>query len=320
MIAGDPRRAQRVRKPLAIAAAVALVFIPAAWLSQSALSKRELNSHPQSKITSTLVLSDVTNDTGDPSFNSAFRQSIGFELQRSANVKVLPEGRVPETLTEMRKTPQTRVSPEIAREICQRTASAAFIESSLSKAGSGYLVALRARNCTAGDLLDEEQSRTAAKDDVLNQLRRLTTRLQSKSAASLATLQKSAVPLDAATTSSLEALKSFSAGRRRRYENPADGLLLFHRAIELDPEFALAYAWLGRSYADSGEQKLAGENIRQAYRLRGAASDKENFFITYNYDRGSVALRNNTEATMTECLAVVLLGIRYLAAGGSPMK
>lgn len=177
------------------------------------------------------------------------------------------------------------MTPEIAREICQRTASAAFIESSLSNAGSGYLLTLRARNCSAGDLVDEEQSRAAGKDDVLKELGRLTARLQAKSAASFAALQKNATPLDAATTNSLEALKSFSAARHQHFSSPAQGLLLFKRAIELDPEFALAYAWLGRSYADSGEQKLGAESIRQAYLLRGIVTDKENYFITYNYNR-----------------------------------
>jgi eukaryotic-like serine/threonine-protein kinase len=245
---------------------------------------------PQSKITSTIVLSDLANDTGDPSFDSLVRQSISFELQRSADLKVLPEGHVSETLSEMRRPAQTRVTPEIAREIGQRTASAAFIESSLSNAGTGYLLTIRVRNCTDGNLVDQEQSRAASKEDVLKQLRRLTLRLQSKSAASFTALQATVVPLDAATTSSVEALKSFSAGRRRYYENPAGGVLLLQRAIELDPEFALAYAWLGRSYADSGEQTLAMENIRQAYSLRGAVSDRENFFITFNYYRD--VLRN----------------------------
>ncbi len=253
------------------------------------------STKPPSKITgsikiSTIVLSDLANDTGDPALDGLVRQSISFELERSANLKVLPAGRVLETLSEMRRTAQTRVTPEIAREIGQRTASAAFIESSLSNAGPGYLLTIRVRNCTDGSLVDQEQSRAAGKEGVLKQIRRLTIRLQSKSAASLTALQGSAARLDAATTSSVEALKSFSAGRQRYYENPAGGLLLFRRAIELDPEFALAYAWLGRSYADSGEQTLAMENIRQAYSLRGAVSDKENFFITYNYNRD--VLRN----------------------------
>jgi serine/threonine protein kinase/tetratricopeptide (TPR) repeat protein len=248
------------------------------------------SAEPQSKIASTIVLSDLANDTGDPSFESLVRNSISFELQRFANLKVLPEGRVLETLSEMRRTAQTRVTPEIAREIGQRTASAAFIESSLSKAGSTYLLTIGLRNCSDGSLVDQQQSRAAGKDDILKQLRRLTIRLQAKSAAPVAALQGTVVPLDAATTSSVEALKSFNVARQRYYESPAGALLLFRRAIELDPEFALAYAWLGRSYADSGEQTLAMESIRKAYSLRGAVSDRENFFITYNHHRD--VLRN----------------------------
>jgi len=118
------------------------------------------------------------------------------------------------------------------------------------------------------------------KDDVLNELRRLTVRLQSKSAVSFAALQKNAAPLEAATTSSLEALKSFNAARRQTYSSRADSILLYKRAIEMDPEFAMAHAHLGRNYADSVEQKLAAESIRRAYLLRGSVTDKENYFIT----------------------------------------
>jgi len=285
VLAGPPSRIRRVRKPLAVAAA-ALVLIPAAWLI-----KRAVDSKPQSTIASTIVLCDVDNTTGNSSFDSAFRQGLGFELQRLPNLNVLGEARVAETLSEMRRPPGTRLTPEIAREICQRTASAAVIESSLSNAGSGYLLTLRARNCTAGDVVDEEQSRAAGKDDILNELRRLANRLQSKSAATLAALQKNAAPLEEVTTSSLEALKSYTAAfRQQSHTNEADSLLLFKRATEIDPEFAMGYAYLGRTYADSGEQSLAAENIRRAYLLRGLVTDKENYFITYNYNRD--VLRN----------------------------
>ena len=282
VLAGPSRRPWRLRKPLMVVAA-ALVLTPAAWLI-----KRALGLKPESKNVATIVLSDVANDSGDPSFDGAVRQSISFELQRSAKLNVLPDSRVAEVLSEMRRTPGTRLTPEIAREICQRSVGAAFVETSLSSGGSGYVITLRARNCAMGDLLDEEQSVAARRDGILTELGRLTARLQSKSAASFAAAQKSAAPLDEATTSSLEALKSFSAARKGALDN--HNLLFFQRAIELDPKFALAYAYLGLSYIDTGEQNLAAESIRQAYRLRGGVSDRENFFITYNYDR--VVLRN----------------------------
>jgi serine/threonine protein kinase len=281
VLAGPPSRIWRVGKPvLAAAAAALLILIPASWLIN-----RALHSPPPAGITSAIVLSDVANDTGDSSFDGSFRQTLSFELQHSATLTVLQDGRVAEILSEMRKARGTRQTPPIAREICERTGSAAYIESSLSKTGARYLLTLRARNCTVGDVIGEEQAQASGKEDVLDELRRLTARLQSKSGPSFAELQKHATPLVEATTTSLEALKSFSVGRDQHYVSPADGLLLLKRAVELDPEFALAYAWLGRSYADNGQQNLAMETIAQGYRLRGLASDRENYFITYNYDR-----------------------------------
>ena len=273
IVAPPSPRSQRFRKPL-IAFAAALALTLAAWLMKPA---------PESKATGTIVVGDLADSSGDPSFDAAFRQTAGFELQRSPALHVLPDTRVAEVLSEMRRAPGTPLTPEIAREICERTASAAFLESSLSKGGSGNLIALRVRNCATGDLLDEEQSVAVPKDGVLDELRRLVTKLRVNSAASIAAAQKKAVPLEEATTSSLEALKSFTAARNREYNT--DSLLLLRRAIELDPDFALAYAYLALSYTDDGEQKLAEEIMRQAYRLRGAVSDRENFFITYNYDR-----------------------------------
>jgi serine/threonine protein kinase len=279
VLAAAPSRARLLRKA-AVAVAAALVLIPAAWFIQ-----RAPHRNPPINTTSTIVLSDIVNDTAEPSFDDTFRQTIRFELQRATGIAALPEDRVTQALAQMRKPPGNRLSPAIAREICQRTGSAAFVEGSLSNAGSGYWLSLRARNCADGTLIDEEQSRVAGRNDLLIELRRLTGRLESKSVASFAALQKAATPLYAVTTSSLEALKSFSTARQRAYVSPADSLVLFKRAIELDPEFAMAYAWLARSYGDTGELNLAMDYIRQAYRLRGIVTDNENFFITYNYDR-----------------------------------
>ncbi len=285
-VLAGPGRRPRVRKALAGAAAV-LVLISAAWLLWRGFEARPA---APSRVAATVVLSDLVNNAGEAGFESSFRQTISFELQRSRSLAVLPEGRVTETLGLMRRAPSTPLAPEIAREICQRTGSAAVIESSLSRMGTGYMVALRARNCAAGEAVDEEQARASGKDEVLNELRGLTVALQRKSAATLAALQKKAVPLDAVTTNSLEALRSFEAARQRSYASPTESLLLFERATEIDPQFAVAYAWLGRAYSDTGEQRRAMDNISKSYALRGLASDWENFFITYNYDRD--VLRN----------------------------
>lgn len=280
VLARAPGRTRPFPKALIGAMAGLLLLALAAWFV-----KRAFDPRPQSHSTATIVLSEVANSTGDPSFDDAFRQRIDFGLRRSPNLTVLAEGTISETLSEMRRRPGTRLTAEVAREICQRNGSAAVIESSLARDGSGYLVGVSAHNCTTGELVSQEQSRAASKDDVLGEVHRLVAKLQSESAASFAGLQRNAAPLHRATTSSLEALKSFNAGLHGADVSPADGFLLLKRAIELDPEFALAYAYLGRSYADSGEQKLAAESIRRAYDMRSIVTDRENYFITYNYNR-----------------------------------
>jgi serine/threonine protein kinase/tetratricopeptide (TPR) repeat protein len=293
VLAGPPRRIRRLPKPLIGAMAGLLLLTPAAWFT-----KRAFDPKPQSNPHVTVVLGDVANSTGDPSFDNAFRQRIDFELRRSPDLTVIVQSRVAETLREMRKSPGALLTPEVAREICQRNSGAAVIESSLANVGSGYLVSVRARNCAAGELVGEEQSRAAGKAELLDEAGRLVASLQLKSAASLASLQRNAATLRPATTYSLEALKSFNAGLNGANVSPANGVLLLKRAIELDPEFALAYAHLGRSYADFGEQKLAAESIRRAYDLRGIVTDLENYFITYNYDR---EVLRNLELARQEC-------------------
>lgn len=293
VLAGPPRRIRRLPKPLIGVMAGLLLLTPAAWFI-----KRAFDPKPQSNPHVTVVLGDVANSTGDSSFDNAFRQRIDSELRRSPDLTVIVQSRVAETLREMRKNPEALLTPEVAREICQRNSGAAVIESSLANAGSGYLVSVRALNCAAGELVGEEQSRAAGKAELLDEAGRLVASLQSKSAASLASLQRNAATLRPATTYSLEALKSFNAGLNGANVSPANGVLLLKRAIELDPEFALAYAYLGRSYADFGEQKLAAESIRRAYDLRGIVTDLENYFITYNYDR---EVLRNLELARQEC-------------------
>ena len=279
ILAAPPARPRVVRRAF-FAAALLLVLVIGVWIVSRA-------RHPASQpaVPSTIVVGDVTNDSGDPSFDTTFRQTIGFELQRAPNINVLQDARMDEILRQMRKAPGTRLTPDVTREICERTAGAAFIESAVSKAGSGYLLTVRARDCTSGDLIDGEQAQVASNGEVLGELRRLTSSLQAKSAESFIALQKKAPPLMAATTTSLEALQSFTLGEHRSYSSPADSLVLLERATRIDPEFALAHAWLGRSYADNGQQTRAMESIRKAYSLIGIVGDREHYFITYNYDK-----------------------------------
>lgn len=280
VFAGPPRRITRIRKSWIAAAAAALMLIPAAWLIQ-----RTLASKPQSNVFNTIVLSDLAGDSGDPSSDNALRQSIGFELQRSTSVKVLPEDRVAETLSEMRRTGGTRVTPEIAREICERTAAKAVVEPSLTSLGGSYLVRLRARNCSTGDVFNERQAKAERRDALPaamdNLAQDFAARLQPE-------LQRvpSPQPLPEVTTSSLEALKlysvAYSASEHRGF---IEAVPLLQRAIEIDPEFATAYTYLGRMYDDLNETALSQEAMAKAYSMRDEVSDREKFLITYSYQR-----------------------------------
>jgi tetratricopeptide (TPR) repeat protein len=179
-----------------------------------------------------------------------------------------------------------RLSPAIAKDICARTAGAAVLEGSIASLGSQYVVGLRATNCRTGDVLDEEQVQAARKEDVLNALSQIASTFRTRVGESLATVEKHDTPLAEATTPSLEALKAYSAGSRvfRSASGLDSAVLLFKRATEIDPGFAMAHASLGLVYSFLGEAALSAESARKAYELRDRASDPERFFITAGYE------------------------------------
>ena len=178
----------------------------------------------------------------------------------------------------------TPVIGEVAREVCERTFSAAVVEGSISKLGSQYVLGLRASNCRSGNVLFDEQIQSAKKDEVLNSLSRVARKFRTTAGESLATIKDHSTPLIEATTPSLEAWKLYcDAFKVAITENNAGAIPLLQRAVQIDPKFAIAYANLARTYADSWQTALAAENIRKAYELRDRASDAERFFITVNY-------------------------------------
>jgi eukaryotic-like serine/threonine-protein kinase len=179
-----------------------------------------------------------------------------------------------------------RLTLDIAKEICERTASAAVLEGSIASLGSQYVLGLRAKNCRTGDVLDEEQAQAAKKEDVLNGLSQIASKFRSRVGESLATVHEHNTPLEEATTSSLEALKAFSVAMKANLASgAASAVPLFKRAIELDPKFAMAHAVLGLAYRNIGEQVLSTESASKAYELRDRTSDREKFFVTLIYDR-----------------------------------
>jgi eukaryotic-like serine/threonine-protein kinase len=234
----------------------------------------------------TIVLADFGNTTGDPVFDNTLRQGLAVQLEQSPFLSLISDGRIQQVLRMMAQPPDARLTPEIAQEICERTASAAVLQGTIASLGSQYVLGLRAKNCRTGEILDEEQVQVAKKEDVLNALGHVASRFRTRVGESLTTVEKHNTPLAEATTPSLEALKAYSAGWEvSRSTGFAAAVPLFHRAVEIDPNFAMAYAGLGQMYGDIGETVISAENASKAYQLRNHASDEERFFIAHSYDK-----------------------------------
>jgi len=233
----------------------------------------------------TVVLADFSNSTGDPVFDSTLRRGLAVQLEQSPFLSLISDDRIQQVLKLMAKPADARLTPEVSREICERTASAAVLEGSIASLGSEYVLGLRAKNCRSGDVLDDEQVQAARKEDVLNALSQIASKFRTRVGESLSTVKSHDKPLAEATTPSLDALKAYSDGWQISYSSGAAASVpFFQRAIEIDPNFASAYASLGRMYGDIGETVLSAENLRKGYRLRDRASDQEKFFISVNYE------------------------------------
>jgi eukaryotic-like serine/threonine-protein kinase len=243
-------------------------------------------SHRAVKLTDkdTIVLADFRNNTGDTVFDDTLKQALSIGLQQSPFLSLLPEQRVKETLSHMGRAPAERLTNQIAREICQRTGSTAVLEGSISNLGGDYVVGLDAVNCGTGDLLAQQQVQAARKEEVLRALGEAISKLRPKLGESLTTVQKYDVPLEA-TTSSLEALHALSLGMKAN-ESQESSAAVPHllRAIELDPNFAMAHSALGGMYAtEFQEPGLAAEYLQKAYELRSRVSEGERLSITADY-------------------------------------
>jgi serine/threonine protein kinase/tetratricopeptide (TPR) repeat protein len=291
VLAAPPGRLYRTRKFLrrhqaaALGTAAGLVLLVSIGVTAWALSSRVSAMRPTLTEKDTIVLVDFTNQTGDPLFDDALRQGLSFELEQ-APFAVMSDTKVQGTLALMGHPRDARVTPEIAQQICERTASAATVEGSIASLGSQYVLGLRARNCTTGRILDQLQIQAARQEDVLDALSQIARRFRTRAGESLATVEKHA-PLPETTTSSIEALKAYSAGGRATLSGSGNnaGIAFYRRAVELDPGFAMAHARLGLRYSSLGESELSAESTRKAWLLRDRVSDRERFFIDFAYDR-----------------------------------
>ena len=195
----------------------------------------------------TIVLADFENKTGDPVFDDTLRQGLSVELQQSPFFTLISDRQVQQQLALMGQPKQARLTSEVAQQICERTASAVVLEGSIASLGSEYVLGLRARNCNTGNTVDEEQVQVARREDVLNSLSEIVRKLRTRLGESRATVEKHSTPLADATTPSLEALKAYSTGMKivSSSGNPGTAVPFFRRAVEIDPQFAMAHASVG---------------------------------------------------------------------------
>lgn len=229
----------------------------------------------------TITLSDFDNKTADPVFDGTLRQGLAVQLQQSPFLSLVSDQRIRETLRRMEQPDDTKLTPEVSREVCQRMGSKAFIEGSIAQMGTQYSLILRVVNCASGEVLTSTETRANDKSHVLDALSKAASELRRKLGESLKTVQKFDMPLDQATTSSLEALQAYSFGWRA--PNMSAAVSSFQRAIRLDPNFAMAYAALGMTYIYHGEGNLGAENMRRAYELRERVSEREKLYIESHY-------------------------------------
>jgi eukaryotic-like serine/threonine-protein kinase len=232
----------------------------------------------------TLVLADFANSTGDPVFDDALKTALTVSLRQSPFLNVLSDSKVVATLQLMTSPDGTKLTPEVARELCQRAGSKAYIAGSISSLGSQYVLGLEAVNCQNGETLAQEQVTAASKEKVLDALGEAASRLRGELGETLATVQKFDVPLEQATTSSLAALKAYTLSLKVGDQKGAVAALpYFQHTLELDPNFAIAYKALGGYYVVFGEVGRASEYLTKAFQLREHASEREKLAIAADY-------------------------------------
>jgi len=284
--------ARRSKAVLGAAAPVLAVFVAGYFY---------FHHSPRLTAKDTVILADFTNTTGDPVFDGTLRQGLAVQLEQSPFLSLVSEDRIQQMLRLMGRRGDARLTPEIAREICARTGSAVVLDGSIASLGSEYVLGLRARKCGTGDVLDDELARAGRKEEVLTAMTQVASKFRARIGESLATIQKHDTPLAEATTSSLEALEAYSAAWKAHFSSGAIAALpLFRRATEIDPDFAMAHAALGRMYADLDESDLAAASTTRAWQLRNRASDRERFFITAFYE---TLATGNLEAARENCEA-----------------
>jgi serine/threonine protein kinase len=272
----------------------------------------------------TIVLADFDNKTGDPVFDETLKQGLAADLGQSPFLNILSDRKVAATLRLMNRSPDQPVTGEVARELCQRVGAKAMLAGSISALGSDYVIGLNAVNCVSGDALVTQQVEARGKENVLKVLGNAATDMRAKLGESLASVQKFATPIDEATTSSLEALKAYSVGRRAwMAKGDMAALPYFQRAAELDPNFALAYRSMTIAYTNLGQATRASENAKKAFALRERVSERERYltdaayyaYVTYELEKANQVYELWKQSYPRDWVPYNNLGDNYMKLG-----
>ena len=271
---------ERSRGKWLAAAAVVCVAIIAGGLYQHWRSHRS----PKLSGQDTIVLADFANSTGDQVFDGTLKGALGIQLEQSPYLNLLSDDKIGETLKLMSRPANERMTWETGREVCLRSNSRALLEGTIAVLGKHYLIGLKAINCQTGDTLASAESEAENRDHVLQALSHVGTQLRENLGESLASVRKYNQPLEQVTTSSLEALQAYTLGRKLSSEQgDAAAVPYFERAVKLDPNFAIAYEALGRSYGEMEQRNLTQQSLTRAYELRDRSTRRERFSIESAY-------------------------------------
>ncbi len=283
----SPRlRAQWKTSPLTVGLTLATVIVVLVIGSSYLVSPSAVTLNERD----TIVLADFENATGEPVFDGTLKVAMAVGLEQSPFLRVFPDERARETLRLMERAPGEAITRAVAREIAQREQLKAFLVGSIARIGENYVIGLEAINAQTGDVMAREQAEAATKEQVLTSLGVAITRLRQRLGESLASVQKFDVPLPRATTASLDALHAYTLALDQGRAVPRlEAIPHLKRAIELDPTFAMAHAFLSAVYANTGQSALAPEFSKKAFDLRDRVSDRERFFIAWRYYRDSDA-------------------------------
>ena len=302
----------------AIGAVAAVAIVAGGWLYYTK------KTHALSE-TDTVVLAEFANKTGDSVFDDTLRQGLTVQLEQSPFLSLISDQRMRQTLQLMGKPVNEKLTPELAREVCQRLGSKAYLTGSISSLGSQYVIGLSAINCQTGESLTQEQVTADTKEHVLGALGQASGKLRERLGESLKTVNNFSTPIDQATTPSLEALQAYSMGRNAllAHGDNTTAVPLFQQAIKLDPNLAIAYASLGTVYHNLGEKESAAQNTRRAYELRAKVSERERFYIEshyYDFVTGDLEKSRQVYETWTqmyprEQIPPLNLGVLYQGLG-----